>query len=97
MTRMPKRSYYTILGLAAVAAILLVFPVTAFEPASVLPSDQTDMAQAPTLQIEAQTQSSIQYFEKVSVTPNEEMAGVVIKRFEDRIWEDDIVVRPDDI
>ena len=91
MTRMPKRSYYTILVLAAVGAILLVLPVKAFEV------ETNALAQAPDQGSVAEVQSSTPYFETVEITPNEEMAGVAIERFEDRIWDNDIVLRPDDI
>ena len=91
MTRMPKRSYYTILTLAAVGAILLVLPVKAFE------AESGDLAQSSNKIVENSAQASLQFYEKMEITPNEEMAGVMIDRFEETIGEDDIVIRPDDI
>lgn len=129
MTRLTKRSYYTVIALSVVAATLLVLPIQASpQPVDLAeqPATEKDDADAQftltqvtdgkhdalelvqdrttTLYIvredeqtdDAPIITSIELYEKIDVTPNEEVAGVVMRRFEEAIWEDNFVRRLDE-
>lgn len=64
-------------------------------------SEQSDLKEdirvtgsSPDVDPETDRTSRITIYERVEITPNEELAGVVMHRTEERIWADDFVRRP---
>ena len=93
MSRMTRRTSYTAIAFAGFAAILLALPVKAQKSH---PSQVSTFAFSPPEQVETAPIALIHDYERADITPNEEVAGVVIQNSDAVIWGDDFVVRADE-